>query len=189
MLGTKERNDVTLRQERANEFAPLYNNNEYRNDYSFRGTDNYYGYSNEQTGYAQKYANIDFYNDQYQCSANENVFRPIELSDITTDIKPQKKQKAKSKINIGTKGKILIGVYAALVVLIIAMLLINAIPAVNAQSEVTEPVAKEAVTAPASNQEVQEILGQNGASTKDSATNGSSNWFESFCDNISNLFN
>ena len=77
MLGTRER-EVNVREERINDYAPL-RNNEYTNDFSSRGYDNY-NYSNSEVRYAQKYENIDFYNRQYDCYANENVFRPIEFN-------------------------------------------------------------------------------------------------------------
>lgn len=188
MLGTRERNDVNVRQERANEYAPL-NSNDFRTDYSFRGYDSRSYNSDSNVRYAQRYENIDFYDSQYDCQATENVFRPIELSDISADIKPQKKVKQKSKINIGTKGKILIAVYTALVVMVIAMLLINAIPAVNAQTFVTDPIAKEIVTEPGVNQPIDDILVENGVTKGDGYVyDNDSSWFERFCDAISKIF-
>ena len=190
MLGTRERNDVNLRQERANEYAPM-QHEDYRPEYSFRGYDNYpndYRESNE-VRYAQRYENIDFYNSQYECAASENVFRPIELSDITSDIKPQKKQRTKSKINISTKGKILVGVYAALVVLIVAMLLINAIPAVSAQTATVVPPATEIVSEQAANQTAKNAESESGLTKGEGYVyNNQTNWFEDFCNSLSKMF-
>ena len=192
MLGTRER-DVNVRQERVNDYAAPMRHDEYRPDYSFRGYDDYtnnnYAENNE-IRYAQKYENIDFYNSQYDCYANENVFRPIELSDITSDVKPQKKVKSKSKINISTKGKIMIGVYAALVVLIVAMLLINAIPAVSAQtSAVNAPAVQEIVNEQEYNETVKNAQTESGLSKGEGYVyDTQTNWFEDFCNSLTKLF-
>ena len=168
MIGTRERNDVNIRQERINEYAPL-RNNDYRPDYSFRGYDNYSNYDNNEVRYAQKYENIDFYNRQYDCYANEKVFRPIELADINQDVKTVR-QKNRSKLNISTKCKVLIGVYAALVVLIVSMLLINCIPAVSAQTKVEE----------------QSVVSE--SAEEGYVYDTETNWFDNFCDGVSKMF-
>ena len=117
------------------------------------------------------------------------MFRPIELSDITSDIKPQKKQRTKSKINISTKGKILVGVYAALVVLIVAMLLINAIPAVSAQTATVVPPATEIVSEQAANQSVKNAESESGLTKGDGYVyNNQTNWFEDFCNSLIKMF-
>lgn len=191
MLGTRERYDVNLREERANEYAPLHYD-DYRPEYSFRGYDDNreeFRDSRVSSRYADKYADIDFYNNQYECSASENVFRPIELSDITTDIKPQKKNKTKSKINISTKGKILVGVYAALVVLIVAMLLINAIPAVSAQSAAAKAPTQEIVNEQAINETEKAVQSESGLTKGDGYVyDTKTNWFDNFCNGLSKLF-
>ena len=164
MLGTRERNDVNLRQERANEYAPM-QHEDYRPEYSFRGYDNYpndYRESNE-VRYAQRYENIDFYNSQYECAASENVFRP--------------------------KGKILVGVYAALVVLIVAMLLINAIPAVSAQTATVVPPTTEIVSEQAANQTAKNAESESGLTKGEGYVyNNQTNWFEDFCNSLSKMF-
>lgn len=183
MLATRER-DVNIKEERYNEYVPQ-RNYEYSNDYSDRSYDNY-NYSTNEVRYAQKYENIDFYNRQYDCYANENIFRPIELSDISTDIQPQKK-KAKSKINISTKCKVLIGVYAALVVLIIAMLLVNCIPAVNAQAAVGDEITKKVEES--ASEQVNEFISDNGLENNAGYVyETESNWFDDLCGNVNNWF-
>ena len=190
MIGIRERYDVNLREERTNEYAPL-RYDDYRPEYSFRGNDDYQEECRDSRNrrYADKYADIDFYNNQYECSASENVFRPIELSDITTDIKPQKKQKTKSKINISTKGKILVGVYAALVVLIVAMLLINAIPAVSAQTSAAKLPNQEIVNEQAVNETEKAVQSESGLTKGDGYVyDTKTNWFDNFCNGLSKLF-
>ncbi|MDE6967643.1 MAG: hypothetical protein K2P12_03210 [Clostridia bacterium] len=188
MLGTRER-EVNLREERANEYRALRSDN--YNEYSFRGYEDYSNNyrPNEEVRYAQKYENIDFYNSQYDCYANENVFRPIELSDLNSEVKPQKKQRSKSKINLSVKTKVMVGVYFALVVLIIAMLLINAIPAVSAQDTSAASASHEIVNEQEANRTADKIQNESGLVKGDGYTyDTQTNWFEKFCDSISNIF-
>ncbi len=185
MLGTRER-EVNVREERINDYAPL-RNNEYTNDFSSRGYDNY-NYSNSEVRYAQKYENIDFYNRQYDCYANENVFRPIELSDIS-ESNVQQKKKTKSKFNISTKCKVLIGVYAALVVLIIAMLLVNCIPAVSADAAATAPTAEQVMIEQNAVSKVNDSITANGLTkTEGYVYETETNWFDNFCNSVSKWF-
>lgn len=186
MLATKERN-MDIRQERVNDYAPLHYD-AVSTDYSFRNYAGDYRDVKEQPKYAEKYESIDFYNNQYQCASTENVFRPIELSDIGADVKAETRKKTKSRINISTKGKILVGVYVALVALVVALLLINAIPAVSAQA-VEGAAGAQIVSEQAVEQSIAEAQSQCGlAKTEGYVYDTETNWFDRFCDGVSKFF-
>ena len=108
---------------------------------------------------------------------------------MNSEVKPQKKQRSKSKINLSVKTKVMVGVYFALVVLIIAMLLINAIPAVSAQDTSAASASHEIVNEQEANRTADKIQNESGLVKGDGYTyDTQTNWFEKFCDSISNIF-
>ena len=81
------------------------------------------------------------------------------------------------------------GVYAALVVLIVAMLLINAIPAVSAQTATVVPPTTEIVSEQAANQTAKNAESESGLTKGEGYVyNNQTNWFEDFCNSLSKMF-
>lgn len=191
MLDTRERKESKVRYERTNEYEPSYRNDYYAEN-PYRELDTYPAQrrATEEDRYVQRYENVDYGYNEYDCMANENTFRPIELSDIDMPAKSAVKKHSKLKMNWSLKSKILVGVYFSLVALIVAMLLINALPSASAQGTAAAPAAQETIseqgyTRTSNEAQKQSGVQQNAGYTYDTETN----WFDKMCDNIGNVFN
>ena len=182
------RHNSNSRNERVN------NNDTYRNVYENVNTNNRSNnmynddYSNSLARPESNYDNDNRYVNNYN-NDNRSQFAPIDMSEVMSDSdmarsKKSKKSKAASKISM--KSKLCIAIYFALVALIVAMLLVNAIPSVGAQESASQNVV---------------INNEGYDSAMDSVLNSGSvvvvppynydtttNWFDDFCDYMGGLF-
>lgn len=193
MLSTRERNESKIRYERTNEYEPIYRNDYYAEN-SYTGYETYPDERRvtEEERYIQRYENLDCYDQQYECRANENTFRPIELSDINVSAaKPAVKKHSKIKINMSTKSKIMVGVYFALVTLIVVMLLVNALPSASAQGAASAaPTQAEVIDQKGFDQSYAAAASESGLEQTSGYTyDTETNWFDKMCDSIGNMFN
>lgn len=96
---------------------------------------------------------------------------------------------AKNKKKMETKTKLFIGIYAALITLIVTMLLVNTIPSVGAQQAVAESVPEITVSEEGYNVALSEAVANSSVVTNppyeyDTTTN----WFDDFCDFMGKVF-
>lgn len=191
MIGTRERNQQNTGYNNYG-YQPKYFNDCYSEKTYDNGYNDYQDnaqYQEEET-YGANYDNYQINNQRFNCASDEYTFRPIELSDIESDVKTKSKSKTKTKINMSIKSKIMVGVYFALVSLIVVMLLINALPGVKAQNSKVESHPKEVVNEKVLDQETGEVASKSGLVKGNGYTyDTETNWFDKFCDSFSGLFN
>lgn len=191
MIGTRERSQQNTGYSnygyQPKYFDDCYSEKTYDNNY-----DNYQDNAQyqEENVYNTNYDNYQMNNQRFNCASDEYTFRPIELSDIESDVKTKSKSKTRAKINMSIKSKIMVGVYFALVSLIVVMLLVNALPGVKAQNANVESQSKEVVNEQVLNEEAGAVASQSGLVKGDGYTyDTETNWFDKFCDSFSGLFN
>lgn len=216
MISTKERYEENVGYDRNRERRFTYNENNdrgydnhrqnsysrseratnddiYRNTYENVNANNrvYAEYSNNITRPVSSYDNDDRYVNNYSSynTDQRSQFAPMDMSEVMSDVdvaRPEKLKKSKTVSKISIKSKLCIAIYFALVALIVAMLLINAIPSVGAQVTASPDVV---------------VNNESYDSAMDSVLNSGSvvvvppynydtttNWFDDFCDYMGGLF-
>lgn len=196
MINTRDR------QEDKNKFDTSYASRPYNTDYNESvyaenrrvTNDSYYQNTYEQNygynNFNNQNSSMDFDNYIDNSTPDLNVFDYNDY--VKENAMHERKAKAKSKegAKLSVRAKVLVGVYFALITLIVVMLLVNTIPSVGAQSAV------------ASNPNPEVKVSEEGFNNSYSnVANGSdvviyppydydtkTNWFDNFCDFINNIF-